>query len=410
MVDSHICIDTGNSGTKIIYSTPESEQMNSLFMSSALDEVAPLRLENQLKHLSWIGFPQPEQQAWVKVDDNLIAVGQLAEKFSPADGRNIPKYENALYKILAAIGVIIENHFMPTRRRIKIQLGLLLPWNEYKDRKRLEQEIQRITSEYEFRTHKVKVKIERFICYPEGGGIAMARIKANGLSWFKQERLGVLMLGDRNWTGLYFEQGQIKQGASPLEGFSFLLDRVIENAPCLLNREKLNHAIFNAIIEANKKQHSASEFSWCELEAIESLATARKISLRKSEIHDIDRAIALVAKDWFDKLKRFLKETFPQKLTEVNVCGGTLPFFKPSIENYFNCAVGDSTHTCSPIDIAKSYTPVLANGGITEAVTETLRFKSITAIESAYPVRFADVFSLMEYMVAQEKKLIKQTK
>lgn len=361
MIDSQICIDTGNSGTKIVYSNPDTDEVNSLFMSSALDEVEPERLENQLKHSSWIGFPQPERQAWVKVDNSLVAVGELAEKFSQLDRRKMPKYENALYKILTAIGVIVETHFVPIKKRVKVQLGLLLPWNEYKDRKRLLGELKRISPEYEFRGRKVQVIIESFVCYPEGGGIAMARVKSKGLDWFKQERLGVLMLGDRNWTGLCFESGQIQKGASPLEGFSFLLDYIIDNAPCLLNREILNHAIFKGIIEGNKKQYKLSEHSWSELEAIQSLATARKISLRRSEINDIDRAITLAAQDWSIKLKRFLSEIFPQKLTEINVCGGALPFFKPLIENHFNCVVSDSAHNCSPIDIAKPYTQVVAN-------------------------------------------------
>ena len=218
------------------------------------------------------------------------------------------------------------------------------------------------------------------------------------------------MLGDRNWTGLYFESGQIKKGASPLEGFSFLLDHIIDNAPCLLNREILNHAIFKAIIEGNKGKYKPSEHSWLELEAIQSLATARKTSLRRSEINDIDRAITLAAKDWSIKLEHFLAEMFPQKLEEVNVGGGALPFFKPLIESYFNCVASDSAHNCSPIDVAKPYTQVLANGGITETVAEVLKFKSIIAIESAFSVRFADVYSLIEYMRAEEKKPAKQIK
>ena len=409
MIDTNICIDTGNSGTKIVYSNPDTDEVNSLFMSSATDEVAPERLESELRHSSWIGFPQPSQQAWVKVDNSLMAVGQLAEKFSPLDRRKTPKYENALYKILAAIGVIVENQFMPIRRKVKIQLGLLLPWNEYKDRKRLLGELERISPEYEFRGRKIRVIIERFVCYPEGGGIAMARVKTKGLDWFKHQRLGVLMLGDRNWTGLYFESGQIQKGASPLEGFSFLLDRIIDNAPCLLNREILSRAIFQAIIEANKRQCEFSQ-NWLEFDAIESLATARKASLRRSEINDIDRAITLAAKDWSEKLELFIAKMFERKLTEVNVCGGALPFFKPLIENHFNCIVSDSVEKCSPIDIVKPYTQVLANGGITETVGEALRFESITAIESAFSVRFADVFSLIEYMRAESKKLAKQIK
>ncbi len=400
MVDCCICIDTGNSGTKIVYSLSQTDKTNSLFMSSAIDEVSSERMENQLKHSNWIGFSQPEQQAWIRDGNSVIAVGQMAEKFCPTDRRSVPKYENALYKIMAAIGVIVERHFDSKKRKIKIQLGLLLPWDEYKDRKRLWGELQRLTPEYEFRSRKIRVKIEDFLCYPEGGGIAVSRIAEKGLDWFKQQRLGILMLGDRNWTGLCFESGQIKRGASPLMGFSFLLDRVIKTAPCLLNRDKLNNAIFKGITEASKGEYYSPKPLWGELEAIRSLATARNSNLRKSEIEDLDKAITLGEREWEEKLKLFLKEIFPNRLTELNVCGGPLPFFKPFIEAYFNCAVGEKMD-CSPIDLARPYTPVLAHGGIANDVAEALEFKSIAATESAFSVRFADVFSLFEYLKAE---------
>ena len=156
MIDSYICIDTGNSGTKIVYSFPETNKIHSLFMSSALAEVSSERMENQLKRSNWIGFSQLEEQAWIKNGNDLVAVGGLAEKFSPADRRTEPKYENALYKVLAAIGVIVETHSLSKRKQFKVQLGLLLPWNEYRDQERLVEELKRLSSEYEFRGRKIK--------------------------------------------------------------------------------------------------------------------------------------------------------------------------------------------------------------------------------------------------------------
>ena len=410
MIDSHICIDTGNSGTKIVYSFPETEKIHSLFMSSALDEVSTERMENKLKHSNWIGFPKPEQQAWLGNGNSnkVVAVGELAEKFSPIDRRAEPKYENALYKILAAIGVIMETNQISKRRKFKVQLGLLLPWNEYKDRERLLERLEKLSPEYEFRGQKIRVKIQNCICYPEGGGIAMARVREKGLDWFKQQRLGVLMLGDRNWTGLCFDSGQIKGGASPLDGFSFLLDRIIEDAPCLLNRERLSHAIFTAIAQAKKSQDHFSRPQWQELESIQSLATARDTNLRKSEVKDIERAMTMVASEWEVKLLNLIQQVFPKPLTELNVGGGSLPFFAPLIESHFNWAIEGSDEGYSPIDTSKDYVPVLVAAGLTEQVKEALQFKTITAVESAFSLRFADVFSLIKFLIAEGAKQSKQ--
>ena len=122
---------------RVFVSWNRQDKIHSLFMSSALDEVSSERMENQLKRSNWIGFSQLEQQAWLKNGNDLVAVGGLAEKFSPTDLRAEPKYENALYKILAAIGAIFETYQLSKRRQFKIQLGLLLPWDEYRDQDRL---------------------------------------------------------------------------------------------------------------------------------------------------------------------------------------------------------------------------------------------------------------------------------
>ena len=408
MIDSYICIDTGNSGTKIVYSFPETNKVHSLFMSSALAEVSSERMENQLKRSNWIGFSQLEQQAWLKNGNELVAVGGLAEKFSPTDRRHEPKYENALYKVLAAIGVIVETHQLSKRKQFKVQLGLLLPWNEYRDQERLVDELKRLSSEYEFRGRKIKVKIQSCTCYPEGGGIAIARAREKGGRWFKKQRLGVLMLGERNWTGLYFESGLVKGGDSPLNGFSFLLDRIIEDAPCLLNREQLSSAIFTGIAQSKKKQDYPGHPQWQELASIQSLATARDKNLRRSEVKDIDRAIVMGAMEWNEKLKNLIRQIFPKPLTELNIGGGSLPFFAPLIEEYFNCAIDDDEEGYAPIDLAKPFTPVLDSAGLVKQVTEALQFKSITEIESAYSVRFADVFSLIKSLMADGEKLNKQ--
>ncbi len=215
------------------------------------------------------------------------------------------------------------------------------------------------------------------------------------------------MLGDRNCTGLYFESGQVKSGASPLDGFSFLLDRIIEDAPCLLDRERLSEAIFTGIAQAKKKPDYPSRPQWQDMESIQSLATARDKNHRKSEVQDIDRAIPMGARELNEKLKNLMGQIFPKPLTELNIGGGSLPFFAPFIEEYFNCAIDGSEEGYAPIDLAKPFTPVLDSAGIAKQVTEALQFKSITDIESAYSVRFADVFSLIKSLIADGEKLNK---
>ena len=405
MIDSYVCIDTGNSGTKIVYSCPETNEFKSLFMSSALAEVTPERMENQLRKTNWIGFSQLKEQARIEKGDSWVAVGSLAEEFSPEDRRAEPKYENALYKILAAIGVIVDSLQLSKRKQFRIQLGLLLPWNEYKDQERLKEELKRLALGYRFCERTIKVKIQNCICFPEGGGIAMWRSIEKGLEWVLKQRAGFLVLGDRNWTAFYVEAGKIVQGASPLNGFSFLLDRIIEDAPCLLKQKQLCDAIFTGIDQAKKQQDYSGRPRWGELESIQSLATARNPRFRESEIKDIDKAITMTAIEWDEKLKSFIKRMFPRPLSELNIAGGSIPFFAPFIEEYFNCALNDAEEDYEPINITESFTPVIVSAGMVDEVTEALQFKSITDIEAAYPTRFVDVFCLTKGLITQGGKL-----
>lgn len=405
----YVCVDTGNSGTKAVYFSQKTNKLESLFMTSALDEVSYERVDYQLQQSNWIGTAQPEKQAWIKEGNQAIVIGDFADKFSPEERRQNPKYENALYKILAVIGAIIEAESHSRRSIFKVKLGLLLPWAEYQDRSRLIGRLKEKAKEYVFRGQRVRVKIEDCVCYPEGGGIATARVLSKGKSWFKRQRLGVLMLGDRNWTGLCFESGQIKYGESPLEGFSFLLDQVIKDAPCLLKRDKLSKAIYQGIVEAKTKDCSYMDRpEWGKLEAIQSLATAKDQVFREGEIKDIDKAIRIVGTEWESKLERFLARVFPERLTELNVCGGALPFFKPFIEEYFNCSLDGSPEGFAPKNRAKPCTPLLEAGGIINQVKEELEFKTLIAMESAYSVRFADVFALMKSLLKKDSLAKKQ--
>lgn len=417
MIDSYMCIDTGNSGTKIVYSFPETGKINSILMSSALTEVSLERIENKLRRSNWIGQPNPEQQAWIGIGNETIAVGGFAEEFNPIDYRTKPKYENALYKILAAIGVIIQTNRTPKRKQLKIQLGLLLPWDEYRTQELLVEELKRLSSEFEFRGQKIRVKIQNCICYPEGGGIASSRIKQEQAGWFKKQRLGILMLGDRNCTALYFERGKLKDGASPLIGFSFLLDQIIKGTPYLLSQEKsqknLSNAIFRGIDLAKKwttKSDKSGRPLWQEISSIKDLATAKNENLRKAEVEDINNAITTYSEEWEHKLSKLIQEVFPDSLTELNVGGGALLFYEPFIKEYFNYDFAPlANNNPAPISYGgKGYTPVINSAGMVEAVAKTLDFRSNADAELALPIRFVDVCCLIQSLIDDDERLNQQ--
>ncbi|MEA5574802.1 ParM/StbA family protein, partial [Calothrix sp. UHCC 0171] len=213
----YLAIDVGGSQTKIIYQFAGWKNPQYLLMSPGVEQISKSDLKRYFDQLGWIGAPTPQQQAWLEWKGNIFVVGDFVSEFAPQDRIFERKYENALYKVLAAVGTILSKHNIGKKRRgnpeslkVNINLGLLLPWNEYNDRKRFEEQLELMLKSLKFRGQSWDVQLCHFECRPEGGGLAAIRIKQNGLDWLQKNRVAVLMFGHRNVTAIYFDAGAIK--------------------------------------------------------------------------------------------------------------------------------------------------------------------------------------------------------
>ena len=108
MADLFLVVDTGGSQTKIIYQTPEADAPDFFLMPPEVESISQQQFDRYQERIGWLGSPSPEQQAWFSVAEQLWVVGAFASEFDPQDRLREKKYENALYKVLAAIGVIIQ--------------------------------------------------------------------------------------------------------------------------------------------------------------------------------------------------------------------------------------------------------------------------------------------------------------
>lgn len=350
MTDLFLCVDPGASQTKIIYQLKGDDSPHYLLMPPDLEAISQNSLDLYFDSKGWIGHPSPLQQAWLHVNDEVFAVGAFASKFDPEDRLNELKYENALYKVLAAVGVIREQHELNPRKKLILQLALLLPANEYNDRQRFREQLTLYLNRFSFRGRTLKFKLERFLCRPEGGGLASIALVRNGLGWLQQRKLGVLMLGHRNVSALYFEYGEMKTTDSPLIGFSGLIDSVVARTSGL-SRDGVARAVNQGLDAAGNSifvrhyQNSYSEREnyytehprWQELQPIKDLATAKDSSLRASEIEAIVAAINGATEQYWSKLSKWIGRTFDDTPDAVIVSGGAARFLQPELENYFNC-------------------------------------------------------------------------
>ncbi len=434
MTDLYLCVDPGGSQTKFFYQLPEQQTPNYLLMSPLVEPISRQQLDSYFSHRGWLGSPAAIQQAWLEVENQVFVVGDFASRFDPDDRLAELKYENALYKVLAAVGVILQNHQISSRKKISLHLALLLPWNEYNDRQRFQGKISSLLAHFSFRGQSYKVNLAQFLCRPEGGGLAALRILDQGVDWLQQRKLGVLMLGHRNTTALYFEYGELRTGDSPLIGFSLLLDRVI-SLTSGLNRDLLAAAIFQGIelhdknVYLREKYHSCSDCTetehpdWSQLDAIGALATAKDAGLRQQEVMDIASAITTATSDYWLKLDKWLRKVLPPDLDEVILSGGAARFLMPELESYFNCepqleslknkhgyVVSHDRKVRSgkyqPLDSKKHFTPIVWGAaeqqkGLEASLSRSDKRSSLLSLG----YRLVDAYGLFNYLMAKNQKV-----
>lgn len=77
-------------------------------MPPEVEQIKEDNLKRYLEKESSMSSPSAIRQAYLEVKERTFVVGYFASKFDPEDRLQEIKYENALYKTLAAVGVIAE--------------------------------------------------------------------------------------------------------------------------------------------------------------------------------------------------------------------------------------------------------------------------------------------------------------
>ena len=114
-MDLVLSLDPGSSMTKMVYRVLcEVTYKPELFcMEPELIGVAFESIESY--ESGRINSPSPENEAWVQFEQDYYAVGFLAQKhFGASVKLSELKYENAIPKVLAAVGAIAEKEGLGT--------------------------------------------------------------------------------------------------------------------------------------------------------------------------------------------------------------------------------------------------------------------------------------------------------
>lgn len=191
-----LTLDPGTTDTKICYRLSEERGlssfqlllMNSLTTTASRQSLAAYEEKRLMK-------PVPELEAWIKYDNEYYVTGFLAQRFGAVVDKKALKYEGAITKVLAAVGIIAHKEELGTN--LDLALAIVLPYSEWQDRDKIQQELEVALFGFGFREREFSVNLEYFKCIPEGGGLMLTRGQKLGAS-FNRAKIVALMWGYRD--------------------------------------------------------------------------------------------------------------------------------------------------------------------------------------------------------------------
>jgi hypothetical protein len=313
-----IALDFGGSGTKGIYSLYQTPEARSLFMEP---EVASVTLESiKTYEQNIMGTTDPENRAWVFVNNEAKAVGYLAQsKYYANAGLVELKYERAVHKTLAAIWVIKEKLKLPPR--LRIALNVLLPPGEFENKAAFEELVRVYCAEYLAPCGKIQVECVMFNCLPEGAGIYLSHQKRVGEA-IKQKVCAVAMIGFRNASVLISHRGVVsREGKTSDLGMVRMLEKVVATSAGQ-TVERLTSAVANSGSEIDTRP-------------LMRLLRSTSQQGRTTELMTLQKAIKFARHEYVGSLTSWLKQAIPPDVEEILFCGGTADYLKKELNSYY---------------------------------------------------------------------------
>lgn len=264
-----------------------------------------------------IGGTLPENEALVGLEEQYYAVGFLAlSQLYSYDTLKQLKYQSAVPKVLAMVGAIATKKRLPSKWGL--DLGILLPYGEYQDRLKLKEELSKALSNFSFRQRNYQVRLESFLCLPEGAGVLL-RGESGGLTQTKN--LLVVMLGYRNISYLLMERGKLTKGETEDLGLAWLINKVKERTSGLQTRD-----LIVAISQGGKTVKKS---------AFKSLLRGQSDSLRQKELEEIVSAVKSFRQQHKELILSWLVSRQFPKLDHVILAGGTANYYRKELAHFF---------------------------------------------------------------------------
>ncbi len=318
--DLTIVLDFGGSATKCIYADINLNQ-KLLCMEPEVISLPKSAIANYEQ--TKLGFAQPEDSAWVSVDEGMsYVVGYLAKsRFNGNPGLSSLKYERAFPKTLAAVWVAAQE--LKLGNKFNAAIAILLPAGEYESGKQLQELLIDGLKDFQTPTGKMSVNLTHFECKPEGGGVYMVHRHQLGEA-AKRQNIAVVMVGYRNASVLLSERGQVSKRITSNLGFIKLVDLVESRIAGLPSTAQLTRAIARAG-EKIEARHLLP------------LAMSSLPETRAAEAQKIADAVSACRVEYASVLCSWFREVLPRQvnLDQAVFCGGTAEYMRSELESHF---------------------------------------------------------------------------
>jgi hypothetical protein len=309
-----VVLDPGTSLSKILYvindGTVKWMTMGAECLTLPATSASSLPIDN--------GMGRPSDNAWVRLSKagECHLLGFVASNYRATTSIKKIKGEFLVFKILGTIGAIASREKLESS--FDLELGVLLPLNEYHLAAESEADIKSALASFYFQNKRLRVKLRDFLAMPEGYGTAKYSAGCRDFKSFKEGNTAIVMFGYRNTSCLFFRRGTVSKPESGMTslGFYTLLDRLIETFPSL-ERQDILKAIKIDFSESWARASNNQTYLTYSEKTILDFATLVKQKSGEDTLSQeakIKSAYDLCLAEYWSLLKNWLDDILPRTL------------------------------------------------------------------------------------------------
>ena len=325
-----LSFDPGSSLTKVIYQIDRGDGVGRKqylqLMEPSVLKIPLTRVEVYQK--ASMSMPLADR-LWVQSscqdEYEVAAVGFLAQQLQLGSGERYQelKYEAALYKLLAVIGLIVIVHQLT--QPVYVSVSCVLPYSEYGNREQLRSLLSQNMRSFQLLDTSIESILEHWECFPESFGMLhLAQAKRDS-----PDQVVSLMFGHRNISCLVFCRGMLVEQSSQSTdlGFRQLVESVAQRAS-IQDRPLLMQVLYK--LERLGKSISAEE------PLIQRLCQSRDSTNRVTESHFIATAIEQCVEEYWCLVRSWLSSQVPLNIDQVVIAGGAAYYLQRYLGQHFS--------------------------------------------------------------------------